>query len=180
MSKRQQAPGELEDVRAFVNTRDLERGQEDLSSASALCDWLAEHELVAAPVRATNEDLRTAREVREALRALLEAKAHGAPAGDAAATLDAAARRAGPPTPAGAGRRGRSARPAAPRRPPCGWDRTPRRRRRPVTGSDRAWRAPRRARRRPRTGAPTPRRRRRRGSRRSPPPRSAWCGGRRP
>jgi len=94
MSKRQQAPGELEDVRAFVNTLDLERGQEDLSSASALGDWLAAHELVAAPVRATNEDLRTAREVREALRALLEAKAHGAPAGDAVATLDAAARRA--------------------------------------------------------------------------------------
>ena len=94
MRKRQQAPGELEDVRAFVNTLDLEQEQEDLASASALGDWLAAHALVDAPVRPTNEDLRTARELREALRALLEANAHGAPAGDAAATLDAAARRA--------------------------------------------------------------------------------------
>jgi predicted RNA-binding Zn ribbon-like protein len=94
MKKRQQAPGELEHVRAFVNTLDLEQDDEHLDSASALGDWLAEHELVDGPVRATNDDLRTARDVREALREVLEAHAHGVPAGEPAATLDAAARRA--------------------------------------------------------------------------------------
>src|SRR5438067_6220710 len=94
MHKRQQAPGELEHVREFVNTLDLERQEEQFDSASALGDWLAAHELVEAPVRPTNADVRAAREVREALRVVLEAHAHGAPAGDAAGTLDAAARRA--------------------------------------------------------------------------------------
>jgi predicted RNA-binding Zn ribbon-like protein len=94
MSKREQAPGELEEVRAFVNTVNLERGQEELASPSALGDWLAAHDLVDDPVRPTSADLRRAREVREALRALIEANTLGAPAPEAARTVDAAARRA--------------------------------------------------------------------------------------
>ena len=45
-------------------------------------------------MRVTRDDLRAAREVREALRELLEARTHDAPATAAAGTLDAAARRA--------------------------------------------------------------------------------------
>ena len=92
--KRQQAPGELEAVRAFVNTLDLEPGTEALDTPAALGEWLAAHELVDAPVRVTRDDLRAAREVREALRELLETRTHDAPATAAAGTLDAAARRA--------------------------------------------------------------------------------------
>jgi predicted RNA-binding Zn ribbon-like protein len=71
MSKQQQAPGELELVREFVNTLDIEEGTERLAGASALAGWLAERGLAAPRVRAGRADLRRAFEVREALRALL-------------------------------------------------------------------------------------------------------------
>ena len=95
MSKKEQAPGELELVRAFVNTVDIEEGEEELHSAGALAAWLAEHGLATSDVRATPGDLRHATELREALRAVLLAHNGGPPAPAAAcATLDAGARRA--------------------------------------------------------------------------------------
>jgi predicted RNA-binding Zn ribbon-like protein len=94
MRKRQEAPGELEQVRAFVNTADLEQGEEALETPGALSAWLADHDLLEGPTRATRADLRAALEVREALRELLLAHADGAPTAKASATLDAAARRA--------------------------------------------------------------------------------------
>jgi predicted RNA-binding Zn ribbon-like protein len=94
MQKRQQAPGELEHVRAFVNTFDMEEGEDGLDTPSALSAWLAEHGLLGGSVRATAADLREALEIREALRELLLANTDHAPAPNAAATLDAAARRA--------------------------------------------------------------------------------------
>jgi predicted RNA-binding Zn ribbon-like protein len=90
------APGALETVRAFVNTRDLEDDIDELSGPDELVGWLQAHELLGGgrDVRATRSDLRRAVELREALRAHLFAH-HGDPLADRAAeTLDAAARRA--------------------------------------------------------------------------------------
>ena len=90
------APGALETVRAFVNTRDVDDEIEELSGPAELVAWLAEHDLVgdAPPPRATAADVRRAIELREALRAHLRAH-HSEPLDPgAAAVLDAAARRA--------------------------------------------------------------------------------------
>jgi predicted RNA-binding Zn ribbon-like protein len=95
MSKQQQAPGDLELVRAFVNTVDMEQGEERLESAAALAAWLIEHRLAPDGVRATPRDLEYALELREALRALLLSHNPQSPAPAAAVqALDAAARRA--------------------------------------------------------------------------------------
>jgi predicted RNA-binding Zn ribbon-like protein len=90
MSKDQRAPGELENVRAFVNTIDIEEGTEQLSSPVALADWLREHGLApAGRLRATEIDLDTALALREALRAILRSHVEGEPvATDAAMALD--------------------------------------------------------------------------------------------
>ncbi len=93
MSKTQEAPGELERVREFVNTLDVEAGTEELASPAALGQWLAERGL--GPARATREDLRRALELREALRAVLLAHTNrlSVPA-QAASVLDRTAQRA--------------------------------------------------------------------------------------
>jgi predicted RNA-binding Zn ribbon-like protein len=90
------APGTLETVRAFVNTLDIDDAVERLATPADLAVWLAEHDLLggADGVSATATDLRRAIALREALRAHLLSH-HGEPLADgAAATLDAAARRA--------------------------------------------------------------------------------------
>ena len=88
------APGELELVREFVNTHDIEDGTEELGSPGDLGAWLQTRGLAPAEVRATRADLTEAIELREALRALLLAH-NGTPAPAAAgAALDAAAARA--------------------------------------------------------------------------------------
>ena len=91
------APGDLETVRAFVNTRDVDDDIELLATPAALVGWLAEHALLDAPpaaVRATAGDLQRAVELREALRDHLLSH-HGEPLpADAARTLDEASRRA--------------------------------------------------------------------------------------
>jgi len=92
------APGSLETVRAFVNTLDVDDAVELLDTPAALAAWLGEQGLAggdgASGTRATQADLRRAIELREALRAHLLAH-HDQPLADgAAATLDAAARRA--------------------------------------------------------------------------------------
>jgi predicted RNA-binding Zn ribbon-like protein len=95
MSKQQQAPGELELVREFVNTVDLEDGPELLGSREELARWLVQHRLAGPELRASDDDLARAIELREALRALLLSH-NGGPAeiGDALATLDQVASRA--------------------------------------------------------------------------------------
>jgi predicted RNA-binding Zn ribbon-like protein len=94
MRKRQQAPGELEHVRAFVNTADLEQGTDALESPGALARWLAEHGLASASVRATRSDLAHALRLRESLRTILLAHNGQGESERAAAVLDAAARKA--------------------------------------------------------------------------------------
>jgi predicted RNA-binding Zn ribbon-like protein len=80
MSKQQQAPGELEVVRTFVNTVDREEGEEQLSSPTALVSWLVEQGLAPVGTHASPEDLRRAVGVREALRVVLRAHNGGDPA----------------------------------------------------------------------------------------------------
>ena len=90
------APGELETVRAFVNTRDIDDDIELLSGPEELVEWLAANALLCdrGDARATAADVRRAIGLREALRAHLFAH-HGEPlAAGAAETLDRAARRA--------------------------------------------------------------------------------------
>jgi predicted RNA-binding Zn ribbon-like protein len=65
------APGDLELVRAFVNTRDHETGEEELGSPSELAGWLTKHGLAPRGLRLTAADLDRAVELREALRAAL-------------------------------------------------------------------------------------------------------------
>jgi predicted RNA-binding Zn ribbon-like protein len=90
----QAAPGELERVRDFVNTLDVESGADALSSPEALRAWL--HGRGLAPGRsATRADLVAARRLREAIRALLLENNGLSVRKEAALTLNRAAARAG-------------------------------------------------------------------------------------
>jgi predicted RNA-binding Zn ribbon-like protein len=95
MKKRQEAPGELERVRRFVNTLDIERGTEELREPEDLRRWLSEQGLGPGEAPATRADLRRAIELREALRAVLTAHTDGAsPPAAVSRTLDELAARA--------------------------------------------------------------------------------------
>lgn len=84
---------ELELVRGFVNTLDVETGDDAIATPAALTAWLAEHGLCAASVRATTSDVERAARLREALRAHLLAN-DGVPLpDDAVSVLDVQARR---------------------------------------------------------------------------------------
>jgi predicted RNA-binding Zn ribbon-like protein len=65
------APGDLRIVQAFVNTRDIDEGTDELSSPAALTGWLEAWGLLPAAARLGEADLASARAVREALRNLL-------------------------------------------------------------------------------------------------------------
>ena len=88
------APTQLALIEDFVNTFDLEDGDEAFPIPSALADWLAERGLTAPGEALDHEDLARALAVREALRALLLANNGGEPDPGAPATLNAAADRA--------------------------------------------------------------------------------------
>lgn len=88
------APGRLELVRAFVNTLDVESGEDALAPPGAVGAWLAAHDLLAPGAAAGPAATRRALDVREALRALLVANNGGARDGAAAGVLEAAAGRA--------------------------------------------------------------------------------------
>ncbi len=95
MAKQQEAPGELEQVRAFVNTADLESGEEHLDSPSSLGSWLADRGLAGGGTEPTAADLERAIALREALREILVAHSSRQPVPQQASeTLDAAACRA--------------------------------------------------------------------------------------
>jgi predicted RNA-binding Zn ribbon-like protein len=86
----------LELVQDFVNSAELEEQRDDLRDARGLVRWLALHRLAGPHARAREADAADARAVREALRELLRAN-NGIAVDEAAAaaTLDAAGRRAG-------------------------------------------------------------------------------------
>jgi predicted RNA-binding Zn ribbon-like protein len=69
--ERKEAPGDLELVRNFVNTFDVEDAEEDLNGPEQLRDWLVERQLMDSDEPVTEGDLRRAIDVREGLRALL-------------------------------------------------------------------------------------------------------------
>src|SRR5882757_10004101 len=62
------APGELEAVRAFVNTLDIEQGTDDLATAAGFGRWLSGQGLLTTPVAVSATDLASAVTLREALR----------------------------------------------------------------------------------------------------------------
>jgi predicted RNA-binding Zn ribbon-like protein len=96
MRKRQQAPGELERVRRFVNTLEVDTGAETLEGPAQLREWLVESGLSSGQIRVTRADLERTIGLREALRAILLAHNGGpAPRAQAYRTLDEVARRAG-------------------------------------------------------------------------------------
>jgi len=65
------APEPLYLVQRFVNSTDLESGEDELTSPEALRDWFAERGLMEKGDRVTAADLRRAIDVREGLRAVL-------------------------------------------------------------------------------------------------------------
>jgi predicted RNA-binding Zn ribbon-like protein len=95
MSKQQEAPGDLELVRAFVNTLDIEQGSEALATPAALGEWLSARGLAPEAIEAGAADLRHAVSLRESLRAILLSHGEGSrePA-DAWKALDEGAERA--------------------------------------------------------------------------------------
>ena len=69
--QRNEAPGELELVRRFVNTRDIEEGSDELDSPDALLTWFAGVDLLDDEAAADEKDLERALTLREGIRALL-------------------------------------------------------------------------------------------------------------
>ena len=65
------APQPLYLVQRFVNSADLETGEDELTSPDVLRDWLAERGLMDAGERVSEADLKRAVDVREGLRAVL-------------------------------------------------------------------------------------------------------------
>ncbi|HZN87747.1 MAG TPA: CGNR zinc finger domain-containing protein [Thermoleophilaceae bacterium] len=65
------APEPLRHVQRFVNSIDVETGEDELESPAALGRWLAERDLLAPKARVSAADLRRAVDVREGLRALM-------------------------------------------------------------------------------------------------------------
>lgn len=90
------APGRLELVRGFVNTRDIDEGTDSLTTPRALGEWFAGKGLTGRDERVTRSDLAWATAVREAIRELLVANAAGrAPAAEATAVVNAASEACG-------------------------------------------------------------------------------------
>jgi predicted RNA-binding Zn ribbon-like protein len=65
------APRPLYLVQRFLNSVDLEDGDDELASPDALRDWLVERKLIGGADPVTDADLARALDVREGLRALL-------------------------------------------------------------------------------------------------------------
>jgi predicted RNA-binding Zn ribbon-like protein len=69
--QRNEAPGELELVRRFVNTRDVEEGTDELDGPEALLGWFVGMELLDEEASAGERDLQRALALREGIRSLL-------------------------------------------------------------------------------------------------------------
>jgi predicted RNA-binding Zn ribbon-like protein len=91
----QAAPGELELVRQFVNTNDVEDGIEDLATPELLGEWMRTHGLDVGEGPLAKRDVSRAITVREALRALLLANGGEPLDAGAVETLNETAARAG-------------------------------------------------------------------------------------
>jgi predicted RNA-binding Zn ribbon-like protein len=89
LSTTSEAPGELEFVRRFVNTLDIEAGTDELATPSEAAAWLSGR---GSSIRVDRRGLVQLVEAREALRDLVSARGTEAE-GDAVAAVDAIARR---------------------------------------------------------------------------------------
>jgi predicted RNA-binding Zn ribbon-like protein len=89
------APGPLALVQRFINSVDLETGEDELANPGALRDWLAGRGLMSADEPASVADLMRAIDVREGLRALLLANSGLPLDAERVERLDAAVARAG-------------------------------------------------------------------------------------
>ena len=77
-ARRPPAPGRLELLRTFLNTVDIESGEEDFSSPAILASWLEQRGLLRSRATLRASELTDAIEFRETLRDVLEANAgHG-------------------------------------------------------------------------------------------------------
>jgi predicted RNA-binding Zn ribbon-like protein len=95
MAVKQRAPGRLELVRDFVNTRDLEQGTDELGDADDAAGWLADHGMPATGGPVPEADRERLVAVREALRSLMHANNAGdAPPPAALRTLNEQAQEA--------------------------------------------------------------------------------------
>ncbi len=93
MPETRHAPHQLDLVIDFVNTFELDTGEEALQDPARLSSWLAERGLLAQGERAGAEDLGRALELREALRRTMLANNGGPAAEPQTALLEQAARR---------------------------------------------------------------------------------------
>lgn len=75
--ERRPAPGRLLLVQCFVNTKDIDLGTDLLGVTGAASDWLGQAGLLAPGADVSEDDLGTARAVREGIRALLRANGGG-------------------------------------------------------------------------------------------------------
>jgi predicted RNA-binding Zn ribbon-like protein len=82
------APGKLALVQGFVNTADLESGQDDLADPEALRAWLVRYGLLEPGAQVDAEEHREALELREAFRALLFSQHEARPDPDALAVVE--------------------------------------------------------------------------------------------
>ncbi len=92
-ARRPPAPGRLELLRTFMNTVDLESGEDELSSPPRLAEWLAARGLLATGTKLADADLAAATAFRETLRDVLEANGGHAEMVAAVARIDAIAAR---------------------------------------------------------------------------------------
>jgi predicted RNA-binding Zn ribbon-like protein len=71
VAQRNEAPGDLELVRRFVNTRDVEEGTDELDGPESLLGWLSGMELLDDEAITDEEDLKRTLALREGIRSLL-------------------------------------------------------------------------------------------------------------
>ncbi len=90
-----EAPGDLAQVKAFVNSRDIDEGLDELTTPGELAAWLTARGLLEPGAEVSAADLRRARLFREALRSALLSNNDGRPVPkDAARIMDDVAARA--------------------------------------------------------------------------------------
>jgi predicted RNA-binding Zn ribbon-like protein len=93
MSAKPPSPNDLDLVIDFVNTVDLEKGEERLTGSGELAAWLAERGLLPPKTELDSLDLAAALDLREALRGAMLAHNGGAAAEATDSQLEAVARR---------------------------------------------------------------------------------------
>ena len=82
------APGNLAIVQSYINSYDLETGEDDFSDPAEMQEWFRHFGLPAGDHTLSEEDHRVAIELRESLRELLRTDSDGSSSVNALASLD--------------------------------------------------------------------------------------------